>query len=386
METRTYYDAINWTDGIKLTKNHFIESYFNGVDTLRDTVQATIHTYDYGLLESREGMSSNLKIKSRNTDPESLVLELHNCHAITAGGCKIEFTSHRYGHNVPVATVDTKNINKNSDLEFYVIVVVNPFELVPVGEPDPEVIPLHHPYVLPKVSLEILTQDQLNNNFLKTYFLMVKKVYWRNGIFTVDDGYTPPVSRIMYHESLKIFYNSMIKKILKLKEYAVAVNKRNRDKVQHNKLIRNTFMLNAKLLDFISQNIFELQQIGEQQPPIYIAQKMAVLANYLSDTIAIMEEEEKQKLLQYYYEWINVKPSEFQKALGDVIQMKYDHQNIDDSVDKIKYFINILDKLWKRLSDLEYIGQRKDNIVVSEESSMAIRSSEAKDKSWSIID
>lgn len=383
MKTNTYY-AVNWTDGVKLTKNHFVESYFNGIDTLRDRVQTRIHTYDYGLLQTGEGMSSALEIETQTHTEERLVLVLHSCNALTEGGCKIEFSLDKYGGNAPVAKLESKNINTNSTLEFYVMVTVNPFELVPAGEPDPEVIPLHHPYVLPKVSLKIIPKDRFNGSFLDTYFLLAGKVYWRNGGFVIDKEYIPPVSRIMYHKPLHDFYKKITQVVLRLRNYAVIINKKNRHKLQHNKLVRNTFMLSTKVMDFVSQHIFELKQTGEEQPPVYIAQKVAVLANYLSDTLSIMEESEREKLLQYYYEWIDIKPSAFETALGDVIDMDYDHQDINSSLNKVDYFMAVMDKLWKRLSDLEYIGQRKDNIVISEER-MSIRST-SKSKSWSIID
>lgn len=378
------YYAVNWTDGVKLTKDHFIENYFNSIDTINDSVQTRMHTYDYGLLQAGKGVLSALDIKVETHTEERLVLALHSCNALTKGGCKIAFSSDMYGGDIPTAKIESKDIDTNSNLEFYVMVTVNPFELVPVGEPDPEVIPLHHPSVLPKVSLKIIPKNQFNSNFMDTYFLLASKVYWRNGSFVVDKEYTPPVSRIMYYKPLHEFYKRIAQVLVRLRNYSVIINKKNRTKQQSNTLVRNTFLLSNKVMDFVSQHTFEFNQTGEEQSPVYIAQKISILANYLSNELTIMEETEKEKLLQYYYEWIDIKPSVFETTLGNVIDMNYDHQDINNALDKIDYFMAVMDKLWKRLSDLEYIGQRKDNIVISEES-MSIKTS-TKSKSWSIID
>ncbi len=383
MKNNNHY-AVNWTDGVKLTKDHFVESYFNSVDTIRDSVQTRIHTYDYGLLQAEQGMLSALEIETQTHTEERLVLALQSCNAITAGGCKIKFSTDMYGGEAPVAKIESKDIDTNSNLEFYIMVTINPFELIPVGEPDPEIIPLHHPNVLPKVSLKIVSKSQFNSSFLDTYFLLAGKVYWRNGSFIIDKEYTPPVSRILYHKPLHEFYKKIAQVLIRLRNYSVIINKKNREKQQSNTLVRNTFLLSDKVMDFVAQHTFEFNQTGEEQPPVYIAQKISILANYLSNELAIMEETEKEKLLQYYYEWIDIKPSVFESTLGDVIDMNYNHQDINSTLDKVDYFMAVMDKLWRRLSDLEYIGQRKDNIVISEES-MSVKSA-PKNKSWSIID
>lgn len=383
MKDKNYY-AVNWTDGVKITKDHFTESYFNTVNTIRDTVQTITHSYDYGLLQAKKGMLSPLEIETHTHTEERLVLKLQSCNAITAGGFKIEFMPDMYGGELPTATIESKDIDTNSNLEFYLIVTVNPFELIPVGEPDPEVIPLHHPYVLPKIGLKIVSKSQFNSSFLEKHFLLVGKIQWRNGSFLVDKGYTPPVARVMYYRPLHEFHKQMTQIFLRLRNYSIIINKKNRDKFQSNALVRNTFLLSAKVMDFVSQYTFEFSQVGEGQSPIFIGQRVSVLANYLSNELAIMEETEKEKLLQYYYEWIDIKPSVFESTLGDLIDLKYDHLDINSMLDKVDFFVVILDKLWKRLSDLEYIGQRKDNIVISEESTSI--KTPSSNRSWSIID
>ncbi|MBE7653838.1 hypothetical protein [Tenacibaculum finnmarkense] len=383
MKNKDYY-PVNWTDGVKLTKDHFIDNYFNTINSINDSVKTRMHTYDYGLLQAINGAVSALEIEVKTHTEERLVLALHSCNALTKSGYKIAFSAEMYGGDIPTAKIESKDVDTNSNVEFYVMVAINPFELLPVGEPDPEVIPLHHPYVLPRIGLKIMPKNQFNSNFMDANFLLVSKVYWRNGNFVVDKEYTPPVSRIVYYKPLHDFHKKIAQVLVRLRNYSVIINKKNRDKQQSNTLVRNTFLLSNKAMDFVGQHIFEFNQIGEEQPPVYIAQKISILANYLSNELTIMEETEKEKLLQYYYEWIDVKPSVFEATLGEVIDMNYNHHEINNTLDKVDYFMAIMDRLWKKLSDLEYIGQRKDNIVISEES-MSIKA-KPQNKSWSIID
>ena len=50
---------------------------------------------------------------------------------------------------------------------FYVILSVNPYKLLPVGLPDPEVTPLHHPYALPEISLRLMPATQVNKEYME---------------------------------------------------------------------------------------------------------------------------------------------------------------------------------------------------------------------------
>ena len=107
-----------------------------------------------------------------------------------------------------------------------------------------------------------------------------------------------------------------------------------------------------------------------------------ILSNSLMATLALMDEKEKEMLLQYYYEWVDVKPSELLQVISQTNGATYDHNDIYETLQKTDQFIGIIKKLWKKLSELEYIGVRKENIVISEETKTAA----PKSRSWSILD
>ena len=138
-------------------------------------------------------------------------------------------------------------------------------------------------------------------------------------------------------------------------------------------------------MDYVSEYIFKYTQLGEENSPVFLAQSLSVLGNYISTELAILQEEDREKLLQYYYEWIDIKPSVFESTIGDVINLNYSHLDISEMLNKLDYFMAILERLWKKMSDLEYIGMRKDNIVVSENRA-SIREDSKNNSTWSIID
>lgn len=378
------YHAINWTDGVKITKDHFLESYYNRVSSAQDYAATRLNSYNYGIIGSGDENLKSLEIETYIHTNERLVLKLQACNAITAGGARILFRPEMYGGDLPTATIESSEFDSSGTLDFVVVLTTNPFDLVPVGEPDPEVIPLHHPYALPKISLSIVPQDQLNTNFVDSYFLIVGHVQWKNGVFKIDESYIPPVTRIMYNNDLQAFYKRVCKVMVDLKTNSILINTKNRSKYQNNKLARNTFSLCSKVLDFIGQHQFELNQLGTEEPPIFIASKISILANYLSNELSLMEKSEKEGLLQYYYEWIDIKPSIFESTIGEVMEFRYDHLNIVEMIKKVDYFIAVMSQLWKKLGQLEYVGQRKENIVISEDR-LEVKETQKK-RTWSIID
>ncbi|PHR27479.1 MAG: hypothetical protein COA38_13280 [Fluviicola sp.] len=384
MENQKYH-AINWTDGVKITQDHFLENYYNAVNSIQDSASTSLNSYNYGIIGSSGGNLKSMEIETHIHTNERLVLRLQACNGITAGGARIVFQPEMYGGEMPTATVESGNIDTSSSLDFVVIVTINPFELVPVGEPDPEVIPLHHPYALPKISLSIVPQDQINDNFLNSYFLIVGRVEWKNGVFTLDEAFIPPVTKIKYNNELQVFYNRICQVMTELKSNSILINAKNRTKYQNNRLARNTYALCSKVLDFIANNQFEFNQTGMEEPPIFIATKISILANHLSNEMALMEKSEKEEVLQYYYEWIDIKPSMFEATMGEVMQLRYNHLDIASMISKIDYFIAIMSRLWKKLGQLEYVGQRKENIVISEDL-LEHTQDTPRTRSWSIID
>lgn len=378
------YFAINWTDGVKITKDHFIESDAHMINVVRDMGAISLTSYNFGLLEPLEGTEDSVKISALANTSERLTLALEHCNAVTRKGSRICYKPDFYGDEKPTASVESTHFEANSDLEFLVIVTVNPFEMVPVGEPDPEAIPLHHPYALPKIDLQIVSKDQFNANYLQSNFLIISNVFWRNGAFLLGNDFMPPTSQLKYIKKLQIFLQNINNIFTQLRNNSINIHHKNRLKYSTNKLAANTYELCVKVLEFIGQNQFFFNQIAAEKEPIQLFNRIAILASYLSTALDLLDPKDKESLLQYYYEWIDIKPSELEAAIGEVVEMQYNHLEIYVSFKKINTFMAIINRLWQKMASLEYIGQRKDNIVISEDT-LAVKPQQQK-PSWSIID
>lgn len=373
------YLPINWTDGVKLTKDHFINNYFNSLATVNDYTNVRLNNYNYGIVDEATDTSFEIEAKTNNSNLE---VALKKCNCIAKNGHLIVFNTAIYGEDFPQASLFGSNLDSIESGTFYVIVSVNPFSLIPVGIPDPEVVPLHHPHAAPEIKLHIINKNEVNPNFLEGYFLILKKFFFKNGVFTEDTKYIPAVSKLKNHQFLIDFNRNVSFELERIYNFSIKIHKKNIPNSMNNKLVLNTFSLCEKFIDFYTNTIFFLKNNALEEPPIFMLEKIVILSNSLMATLSLMNEKEKEELLQYYYEWVDVKPSELLQVISHANGATYDHNDIYETLHKTDQFIGIVKKLWEKLSELEYIGVRKENIVISEETKTAA----PKSRTWSILD
>ena len=370
---------INWTDGVKLTKDHFIDNYFNFITIVSDYNKVQLNNFNYGCIQSANDKSIDIDIK---IEGGQLVAYLKKCELIAKNGHIISFNQEVYGTKLPETSINANDLDRNSFEHYYVIVSVNPYELIPVGIPDPEMIPLHHPYALPEIKLHIINKKEINDNFLEGYFLIAKKIAFQNGTFIEDDKYIAPVVKTKNNEILNQFIAKANNELYLLNDFSIKIYKKNGHSYANNRLVFNTFSLCSKIIDYYAEHCFYLKNIAAEESPVYMFDKIIILANHLLSTLTLIDDKEKELLLQYYYEWIDVKPSELLSVLFEAKSAVYDHNDIAQTLEKLNQFLGVLKRLWHKLSELEYIGLRKENIVISEETKTAPQRS----STWSILD
>lgn len=373
------YLPINWTDGVKLTKDHFVNNYFNFITIVSDYNKVQLNNFNYGCIQTANEKSLDIEIK---IEGGQLVAYLKKCELIARNGHIISFNQKDYGTKLPQVSINANDLDKNSFDHYYVVVSINPYHLIPVGIPDPEMIPLHHPHVLPEIKLHIISQKELNDNFLEGYFLIVKKIAFQNGTFIEDQKYIAPVVKTKNNEILNQFISNVNNELYLLNDYSTKIYKKNSHSSANNKLVINTFSLCTKIINYYAESNFYLKNIAPEESPIYMFDKIIILANHLLSALSLMDDKEKEILLQYYYEWVDVKPSELLGVLFEAKNTVYDHNDITQTLDTLNQFMGVLKRLWQKLSELEYIGVRKENIVISEET----KTLPPRSNTWSILD
>lgn len=146
---------------------------------------------------------------------------------------------------------------------------------------------------------------------------------------------------------------------------------------------KNVKTLCDKMLDFIARIYFPYRNIVHHQPPLIMVGYFSEMAHVFFSTIKSIAGNEREELLKYFYEWKDVTPGNFEELLARLIEIVYNHHDISAAMVTIDEFIRVLIALWNKLSTLEYIGQRKENIVVAEQ--QVVQAVQAK-RTWTLLD
>jgi len=177
--------TINWIDGMKLNKDHFIDLDNWIMDGLRDNACLQMTDFNYGLLESAADRDASQKLLINIDQNNQINIKLTDCRAITKGGIRIEITSQNIQTmHYPLAklTLDF-SITETSNEIFDIILAVFPDKRIPVGSPNENEVPFRHPFVMPEFQLHAVPTKQVNSSQM-----------WKNHI-TIGKRYRKPSFR-----------------------------------------------------------------------------------------------------------------------------------------------------------------------------------------------
>lgn len=379
------YKPVNWVDGMKLSSNHFIATDQFNQDFVRDASSISLNNFNYGLLPpfSGERTSNDIEITEKATN--HIEIKVRHCNAITADGCRIDIVnSSNYDEILTHSQFfSTESSDHLKITNYNIMLLVNPFERVPTGNPDPQDMPPRYPDITKKYSIVILPATEMAPKATDTYHLTIGQLVLENGRITIDTSYIPPSSSMISHPALVRYYELFSGLINDLQLAAFKIIDKTAGKEGITPLGKNIRLLSEKLLDYIAQIFFSYRNLGYQQSPVYIAGYCANLAHVFFTGIKMIEPREREDMLKYFYEWRDVTPGNFEEMLARTIELIYDHQHINASMSMIEDFLKVMVALWNKLSVLEYVGQRKENIVVAEQ--QMVQQVQTK-RTWTLLD
>lgn len=375
---------INWVNGQKINNSHFFETYYNVIEMLRQNREESLTSYNYGFGEKLEKAQSSIDLDIKGETAETLNVQLKSCSAVTRNGFHILFTKELYGDFIPECTLNGVDIDLSARQVLCILLTVNPYKMLPVGIPDPETTPLHHPYVLPEITIQLILEQNLNKAFLEGNSIIAGKIIVDGGAFTTDIDYIPAIQRIDCSEKAITFLEYMTTTLERIHDNALKVYSKNVSNPHRSMLADNTFAICDVVKNFYGRHIFELKNIVKEQSPVHIVHLANALANLMLTSLRSLPEKDFETLLQYFDEWTNIKPSDFMHKTSSIAHLEYNHLEINILFTEIASFLNIIDTLFHKLSELEYVGLIKENIIISEDNNG--KTSENERKSWKVWD
>lgn len=369
MQHKKEHRLVNWVEGMDVGFEHLQqqENYF--IDRLCDNQNIRLTSYNYGLLPAigKQGNSSEFDISERVTG--KVEIRLRRCNAITSAGCRISFNPGQSDYLLYTHSFDKEKEQEAATTRFWdVILSVDPYKRVPTGIPNNEETPPRHPDVSESYQLSIAPQGKINYEQLGLYHLIIGRVRQQGGRYEVDTNYIPPCTSMNSSSDLQDYYERFGTYLNDIERASKVIIGKVRNRTQNSPVANHIASVCEDMMRYISSIYFLYRNMGREMTPAEITGYFSTLAHTCYISLNFINKTEKEELLKYFYEWSDITPGSFEELLANTLSIIYDHNSIRSVMLQTESFLRILSELWVRLSSLEYIGQHKDNIVVSERS------------------
>lgn len=375
------YAAVNWVDGMKISEKHFTQHQNFIIDTIRDASSLAINKFNYGLLPQpykKEEKYAVFEIYNTATDDVQLII--HHCSAVTAAGLRIELRDYKVNIKSLLKSAETPK----EDKEYYILIAVNPYERIPLGDIDPEETPPRHPFTTPKYIVNLMPVTSYNEGQVNANSLVIGRVSFSGDSVSADGDFIPPCVNLHSFIGLLDYYADFAKSIALLQDYTTQIIEKIVKKGQTSPLANNIKLLCTTIVNHLGNTYFAYRNLVPHQSPIFMIEIFSQLAYHFNNTKKFIPEAEKEEMQNYIYEWSNIAPHNLDTLLSVVSEINYNHNNCGEHLNDIKMLLDNLVATFKKLGELDYIGQRKENIIVNEQE---IDENNRKIKTgWSVLD
>ena len=360
---------VNWIDGMKINKNHFIESENALISTINNAVKLNITPNNYGLLPNYNDADNAIDVIISLDGQDTIEVVVNKCIAVTLGGYQINITNQTKAllEQSGYVLKHQYTLSEN-DTEWFVVIKVNPFKTIPVGNADPEEEPPRHPNTLPEYTIDVLPKSETSKKELGLYHLTIGKIVLVDDKPVLSEDFIPPCSSVQSHGDLKFTYSELGAFLNQMESYSMHIIQKIYQKKQTNDLAHMVLHLSQRTLQYLNDNISNFRLEDKNNPPINMITKQVSLARTIKSSLDVYVGTGKEDLLNYLTDWCDLNQGAFENVLIDMIDLEYVHTDVNAALYKVSSFTRLMLSLFKKLNELDYIGKKSDsNIFVKEE-------------------
>ncbi len=359
MLPKLQYHLTNWVDGMKISRQHFVDSENALIDALRDAQASGLNSLNYGLLQPLPGEKSALDCNAASNQSSSLKVTVSYCRAITSGGCRIEIIP---GVHPELNAEANGDLGDGDATGFYAVIAVDPFNRQPFGPAAADEYPPRNASSISSYKLGLVSEEQLNAGSLGAFHLPVAKFRLKNGQLARDTEYIPPCAVIGAHPGAKQIYNAIAERLNQIQESSSEIVRKvvEGGQQQNTPLAQNVKTICEQVIWHIAREFFNFRTLYRQQSPVYMSNTVVQLASIINVSLNLIPVKEKEELLQYFSYWNEVSPGKFEEMLSSVMNADYEHENIYAFFQPLLGFLKTWSDLLDKLKDLKLIGQRNE--------------------------
>jgi hypothetical protein len=371
MRDRLKHYFVNWVDGMKINKNHFIDQGNAVKDAIHDVASLHLSPHRYGILPPSVAGETTFSVKVSLDNQNALRVVVESCQAVTPGGVRISLPA----FSSPVATeADCLPATilpfsvASTEIDWWIVLIVHPFETQAAGAPDLSENPPRFPSLLPKYTVEVVSSGQYRQFTYYPYALTIGKIFVFNNEVTLVDYYIPPCYSINAHPELISLLGEFDMFLASLEKNCTQIVQKIFKKNQQNEISELVMFLCDRIMLFLGQALTTTRWTLPYESPVSLFLAMASLARIIKNTIDLRIGSGKDELMNYLSEWCELKQGELESMLSSIASMSYDHNDVNKNISEAAVFVKVVARLFSTLSKLEFIGKRRSGgFVVKEE-------------------
>jgi len=219
------YLPVNWMDGMKINKSHFISQNNASVYNTAYSVKSLLNNFNYGLLPNNNGDNAKIFVSADNQ--QQVQIRLQKFVAVTLGGYIIYFNGDDQAEKLFNAAIPNLSVPyselKEKSFEYFVVITVNPYERIAYGNASPNETPLRLPYTLPTYGVELVPVSEARKNAFGDFQLPLAKVKIEEQKVILDENYIVPCCSLNSHNDLVEIHAALEEFFAKMELYSLQV-------------------------------------------------------------------------------------------------------------------------------------------------------------------
>jgi len=362
------YENVNWINGMKIKKDHFIQQENSFEDKVKDVAACFLNSFNYGLLPIWGGKSTSFKVDLKISNQKFLNISVSQLRALTQGGARIEILESNNPVEFSVDLTGEIEASKKEDCRvFFIMLTVDHFRREPFGELETDEDPPRYPYTRPSLKVNLIQENQVSREGILPFSLFIGKISIRPDRLELLEDYLPSCMTLSSHSRLISFHSTVEKFYNQLELNLLSIIGKIKEKGQDSTLALTVLALAQNILNFISTNNLKIRWQLIDQPPLCLFEYIASFARIIRNTIDCNTAAHKEELLNYFTTWSELKQGDFDKLLVYCINFEYNHNEISNNIVQFSEFVQIMTSLFTKLESLAYIGKKKDTSIFVKE-------------------
>jgi hypothetical protein len=288
MKNNLTYHPVNWVDGMKINKDHFIAQDNATRNAFFDASSLSLSPVRFGILPALTDNDDNYNVRIVMDNQNTVRANIVACRAITRSGVRIQIPSLNQSglstsDEVPAVSFTFSPGAQES--AHWVVLMAHPYDRQAAGQPIPGENPPRLPFVIPTYEIQILSDTQYRQLNQHPNALTIGKILVNGHDIKVDDGYIPPCISIAAHPDLMSLHAELDAFLSNIEIKCSLIVQKIFKKSQQNELSDLVLFLCDRMILFLSQVITTLRWRLMHESPAELFALVASMARVMKNSI-----------------------------------------------------------------------------------------------------